>query len=221
MGASVAGLLLAGGSSAALMGVSLVLPVVAAWLESGGLTGLAIGVVAVGCGMIACGITALVAGARRRRGSSMPSGVRAAVAANVLILAFCGLEFSDRLVRQGGRIVYWNLFLFPPALVLFYGLLSARRWAWWATRGLAAVSVAWFLVFVAVIPFADLRGEGGPVPWHGRVYMVCVSLVFAGILAGAYWSLGRPEARGYFGLVRPKEVAAAEPGTATLPRACS
>jgi hypothetical protein len=141
----------------------------------------------------------------------MPSGVRAAVAANVLFLAFFVLEFSDGLVRQGGRIVYWNAFLFPPALVLYYGLLSARRWAWWATRGLAAVSGLWFLVFVAVIPFADLRGEGGPVPWYGQVYMAGVSLVFAGILAGAFWSLGRPETRNYFGLV-PMAASAAGKG---------
>ncbi|HZT78805.1 MAG TPA: hypothetical protein VFA26_01175, partial [Gemmataceae bacterium] len=51
-------------------------------------------------------------------------------------------------------------------------------------------------------------------PWHGRVYMACVSLAFAGILAGAYWSLGRPEARGYFGLVRREGTAAAESNAA-------
>jgi hypothetical protein len=201
-----------GGLLAALMGIGLVLPVVVARLESGALTELGVGIGLVGAGLIVCGVTALLAGGLRRRGRAMPSGVRAAVAANVLFLAFFALEFSDGLVRQGGRIVYWNTFLFPPAFVLYYGLLSARRWAWWASRGLAAISGLWFLGFVAVIPFADLKAEGGPVPWYGRVYMVCVTLAFAGILAGAYWSVGRPEARSYFGLVRPERIGAAEPG---------
>jgi hypothetical protein len=56
----------------------------------------------------------------------------------------------------------------------------------------------WFLAFVAVIPFADLRGDSGPVPWYGRVWMVCVSLVLAGILASAFQSLGRPATRDFF-----------------------
>jgi hypothetical protein len=208
----VARLLLTCGLLVALMGVGLVLPVVAARLEGGAFGASGVGVGLAGCGLIACGVTALLAGAFRGRGPSMPGGVRAAVAANVLFLAFFALEFSDGLVRQGGRVVYWNTFLFLPALLLFYGLVSARRWAWWTSRGLAAVAALWFLGFVAVIPFADLRGEGGPVPWYGRVYMVCVSLVFAGVAAGAYWSLGRPEARGYFGLTRQAGAAAAEPG---------
>jgi hypothetical protein len=140
----------------------------------------------------------------------MPSGVRAAVMANVLFLAFCTLEFSDGFVRQDGRVFYWTSLLFLPALVVFSGLLSARRWAWWTARGLTAAAVLWFVVLVAVIPFGDLRAEGGPVPWYGRVYMIGVSLAFAGIAAGAYASLGRADARGYFGVVRPREIAAAE-----------
>jgi hypothetical protein len=196
----------------ALMGAGLVIPVLFARLENGAFTALSLGVGSIGCGMIACGVMALAAGGRRQRHSSMPSGVRAAVAANVLILAFCALEFSDGLVRQDGRIVYWTTFLFPPALLVYYGLVSARRWAWWIARALAAIAGAWFLAFVALIPVADLRGEGGPVPWYGRVYMACVTLLFAGISAGAYWSLGRLEARSYFGLIRREGNASAELG---------
>jgi hypothetical protein len=198
----VARFLLAGGSLVALMGAAMILPVLLARLESGGQTTLGIGVIAVSCGMVMCGMTAVLVGVRQRRGSGMPSGVRAAVAANMLFLAFFALELSDRLVRQDGRIVYWSTFLFLPALWLFCGLLTARRWAWWTSRVAAAVGTLWFLGFMALIPFLDLRGEGGPVPWYGRIYMACVSLVFAGILAGAFWSLGRPETRNYFGRIR-------------------
>jgi xanthine/uracil/vitamin C permease (AzgA family) len=178
-------------------------------MESGGQTTLGIGIVSAGCGLIACGVTAVLVGFRRRVASGMPSGVRAAVAANILFLAFCALELSDRLVRQDGKLFYWTTFLLPPALVLFCGLLAARRWAWWTSRVVAAVGVLWFVGFVALIPFLDLRGEGGPVPWYGRICMACVSLVFAGISAGALWSLGRRDARNYFGRIRTEGSAAA------------
>jgi xanthine/uracil/vitamin C permease (AzgA family) len=190
----------AGGALATLTGTASILPVVIARIESGTVPPVGIGVIAVSFGLIACGMTALVVGFRQSHRSIMPSGVRSAVAANVLFLAFFALEFSDRLVRQDGRIVYWSTFLFLPALLLFYGLLTARRLAWLVFRGVAALGVVWFLGFVAVIPFVNLQREGGPVPWQGRVYMACVSVAFAGILAGAFWSLGRPETRNYFRL---------------------
>ena len=190
----------AGGTLATLMGTALMLPVVAARIESGTVSPVAIGVIAVSCGLIACGITAVVVSFRQPHRSIMPSGVRSAVAANVLFLAFFALELSDRLVRQDGRIVYWSTFLFLPALLLFYGLLTARPLAWWTFRGVAALGVVWFLGFVAVIPFVNLQSRGATVPWQGRVYMACVSIAFAGILAGAFWSLGRAETRNYFHL---------------------
>ena len=194
--------LLAGGSLVALMGGALLPPVLVARLESGGLTTLGIGIISVGCCMVAGGMTAVLVGFLQRHGSAMPSGVRTALTANILVLAFFAMELSDRLVRREGRIIYWSTFLLLPALLLFCGLLTARRWAWWTSRGAAALAVLWFLVFAVVIPFADLQTEGVPVPWYGRVYMICVSLVFAGIMAGAFWSLNRPETRNYFGLSR-------------------
>jgi hypothetical protein len=190
----------AAGTLATLMGAALILPVVAARMESGTLSPVGIGVIAVSCALIVCGMTAVVVSLRQPHRSIMPSGVRSAVAANVLFLAFFALELSDRLVRQDGRIVYWSTFLFLPALLLFYGLLTARQLAWRTFRGVAALGAVWFLGFVAVIPFVHLQRDGVPVPWQGRVYMACVSVAFAGILAGAFWSLGRPETRNYFRL---------------------
>lgn len=190
--------LVPGGSSAVLMGAGLMLPVVRARIESGAFSRVSLGVILAACILVVCGVTAMLAGFRQRSGSPMPSGVRAAVAANALFLAFFALEFSDRLVLQNGDIFYWSTLLFLPALILFCGLLTARLWAWWTFRGVAALGVLWFLGFVVVIPFAKLQSNGVAVPWQGRVYMVCVSLVFAGVLAGAFWSLGRAETRAYF-----------------------
>ena len=91
--------LVAGGLSAVLMGAALIAPVVTARLENGGLSWPGIGVAAVGFGVTICGVAAVWAGCRQRRASVMPSGVRAAVAANMLFLAFFALELSDRLIR--------------------------------------------------------------------------------------------------------------------------
>ena len=123
--------LLAGGLLAALMGAALIPPVLVARTESGGQTTLGIGIISVGCGLIACGVTAVLIGFRQRVASGMPSGVRAAVAANVLFLAFFALELSDRLIQRDGKLFYWSTFLLPPALALFCGLLAAQPWAWW------------------------------------------------------------------------------------------
>jgi hypothetical protein len=131
------------------------------------------------------------------------------MAANVLLLAFCALELTDGWVYRGGRIFYWTTVLFGPALVVLYGHALAQRWAWWVARGLAALAVLWFVGFMFVIPFADLRANGVSAPWYGRLYMEGVTLVFAGIAGYAFYSLGSVEARRYFGAGGEAEVAAA------------
>lgn len=201
--------LLVGGLSAGLIGVAFTVPAVHFWLENSSLTALGIGVVALGSILILGGLGAVVAGIRRWRGLTMPSGVRMAVMANTLFLAFFALEISDGLVRRGGAIHPVSSALFAPTLVLLCGLLSGRRWAWWIARGASALFTLWFLGFIAVIPFVDLHSEQGPVPWWGRLYMIGVSLVLGGILAGGFVALGQPTTRSYFGSVPPKGSAVA------------
>ena len=58
----------AGGSLAALMGAALILPVVVARIESGVLSRIGVGVISVGCGLVACGVMAILAGFRKRHG---------------------------------------------------------------------------------------------------------------------------------------------------------
>jgi hypothetical protein len=194
-------ILLGVGLAAVLMGAGLIGPVIAAWLDRGRVTGLGIGFLAAVC-FTAGGITAAVLGVRRGV-TGMPSGVRAAVAANALVLAFLALELSDRAVRQDGRLFYWTTFLLPPALLLFGGLLAARRWSWWAARWIAAFGVFWLLGFLLMVPFAPLQADGVPAPWYGRVYVAGVTLAFAGVFFAAFRALGGREARGYFFGVGP------------------
>ena len=85
---SMSRILLAGGLAAALMGASLSVPVVVAWLERGRLTGRGIGFLAAAAGFVAVGVTAVVlavtrgdpaptppaAGGRSRRGDGRGRG---------------------------------------------------------------------------------------------------------------------------------------------------
>jgi hypothetical protein len=187
------------------MGAALLLPVVMAHGEGRELTRLGIGIISAGSLLMACGMAAITSGWRHRRSFTTPGGVRAAVAANVVFLAFFALELSDRLVRQDGRIFYWSTFLFLPAGLLFCGLMAAQQWAWWTCRSAFALGTLWFVGFLAVIPFAHLETAGGSVPWYGRLYMAGVTLAFASIVGCAYWSLGKSETRKYFGLIRSEE----------------
>jgi hypothetical protein len=190
--------LVAGGSLAVLMGLGLIPPVVAARLETGSLTMVGVAIL-FAAALALVGGTASIAASRRRQGPRMPSGVRAALMANGLVLGFLALELSDRIVRQNGNLIYWTTFLLVPALVTYVGLAAARGWAWWVVRAMAALGVLWFVGFTALIPFVQLQADGVPTPWYGRLYMICVSLAFAAIMAAAYWSLGRRETRSYFG----------------------
>lgn len=197
-------ILVAAGSSAAMMGVGLICPVVFSRIESGALSRVGVAVLAVGCVFVASGIVAVLVGLSQRNDSGLHRGVSTAVAANILFLAFFALESSDRLVRQGGNFVYWSTYLFLPTLLLFYGLLTARPWAWWIFRGVAALGTLWFLGFVLISPFANLQSHGMVIPWYGRIYVASVSLVLAATLAGAFWSLGLSETRRYFRLTQIK-----------------
>ena len=194
--------ILVGGVLAASSGLGLIVPAIVEYQGRGILVGLGIIVVSLGAALIFCGAATILFGFRNRKGDPMPAPVRAAITANILFLTFCALEFSDGLLRQGGRLVYWTSILFLPALVVLYGQVSAQRWAWWVARAVTALFALWFFGFVAVIPFANLRAGDEVVPWHGRLYMAVVTLLFASISAYAFRSLGRAEARRYFGQLR-------------------
>jgi hypothetical protein len=201
----MARLLLVGGASTIMVGVGLTLPAITRWLEQGTLSTAGVVIVSLACVLVLFGLGAILLGFRQWTGLSTPSPVRAVVMGSTLFLAFCALETSDGLLRQGGRVFYWTSVLAVPALLLHCGLILARGWAWWTARGMAALFVLWFVGFTVLIPFVDLRGSSGPVPWSGRVYMIGVSLVFASISAYVFHALGRSEARDYFGMSRKVE----------------
>ena len=188
------------GFLAVASGIAWLVPAIAAWLERGGLTLQGYAVASAGPVLVLGGVVAIWRGFGELRNASIPPPVRAALGANGLFVAFCVLEFSDGLLRQGGRVFYWTSILFLPALVVFCAQVSAQRWAWWVARIVTAILTLWFIGFLLMIPFIDLRGNGGAAPWWGRIYAASVTLVFASISAYAFRALGSAEARAYYGL---------------------
>lgn len=199
---TVTRLVIVGGALFLLMGAAWLLPIAAQWWWGVGFSGTALRSVWVGPALIVCGLALLGWGRRGPAGERMPPSVRLAIIGNVLLLAFCALEFSDGLVRQDGRVFYWTSVLFLPALVILYGLVVGRRWAWWVARVLTALCAVWFLGFIAVVPFADLRADGVPMPARGRAWMIGVTLVFLTVSIYVFRVLGQPRSRSYFGVLR-------------------
>lgn len=184
------------------MGLAWLIPAAAAWAGRGSLSAHDLSIAALGPILILAGAGAIAYGFSSLQLRTIPSPVRAAMTGNALFIAFCALEFSDGLLRQGGRVFYWTSVCFVPALIVFYGQVLAQRWAWWMARLVAALFSAWFTVFLLMVPFVQLRGSGGAVPWWGRIYVATVTLVFASISIYAFRSLGRNEARRFYGVVR-------------------
>lgn len=191
-------LLPAGGTALVMVGVGLTFPALVVWVGQGTIPRLGWVILSLAAVLALCGSGAVLLGLRRPDGAAMPAPVRAVVAGNILFVACCAMETSDRLLRQDGRIGYWTTVAFAPAILLLCGLLTARRWAWWVARGFSALIVLWCIAVLAVLPVADLRGNGGPIRWWGRIYVAGVTLVFAGIAAYVFRSLGRVEVKGHF-----------------------
>jgi hypothetical protein len=166
----------------------------------------------VGPTIIAAGLILLFWAFQRPKEVRLPAPVRMAITGNVCFLSFCALEFSDGLVRQNGRVFYWTTFLFLPALLLLYGLASTRRWAWWSARCLVVLFAFWFLGSAFVIPFAHVQSHGETVPFWGRVWMIGVSLLFAGAAGYVFRALSHDETRRYFGIARSLEPGSANDG---------
>ena len=188
------------GLLAVISGAAWLIPAIAARMVQGALSLQDCAVASVGLVLILGGVVAICCGFSALRAAAVPPPVRAAIAGNGLLVAFCVLEFSDGLLRQNGRVFYWTSVLFLPVLALFYGQVLAQRWAWWAARIMTAIITLGFAAFLLVIPFAPLRGNGGPPPWWGRIYVASVTLAFASISAYAFRSLGHAEARTYYGM---------------------
>ncbi len=181
------------------MGVTCLVPAYFEWSGGVNLAGTGKTVVWLGATLILGGAVSVILGLRKGRGDvRIPGPVRSAIFVNILFLGFCAMEFSDGLLRQGGRVFYWTSVLFLPALMLLFGLVSARRWAWWSARCLAVVFALWCLGFAFLIPFTDLRAQGESVPPWGRVYMICVTLLMGGASVYAFRELGNARALEYF-----------------------
>lgn len=128
------------------------------------------------------------------------AGSRAALPRSVLfvalvIIAFAGLlalEISDSFVRHDGQIAR-SLFVLPVVLVLLRGLLTRRRWAWYAIRVVAFLAAVLYAGSSAGVWIFSSQLQVGL-----RVWISGVGLGLFALVVSAYTAMGRRPARDYF-----------------------
>jgi hypothetical protein len=113
----------------------------------------------------------------------------------LVVIVFIGLftlEISDSLVRHHGQIAR-SIFFLPVALLLLWGILKRRHWAWVITRVLSALaSVLYGSVAIAVWIFFGHLQAGL------KVWLSVVSVGLLALALSAFLSLGRTKARAWF-----------------------
>lgn len=122
--------------------------------------------------------------------SKYPFGIALVAFVIVLFLSLFVLEMTDSIVFH--HELARSAFFFPPAALLLWGVLTRRRWAWFATR---AVTFVGALIFTATGGFAVLSTHIKPRDQHG---IVTISLLLGAILAATFIALGRPAARNLY-----------------------
>jgi len=113
----------------------------------------------------------------------------------VILVAFVGLlclEVSDSFFRHDGQIAR-SLFVLPVVVLLLWGLVSRRRWAWLITRVVALLAAALYVATIAVVWIAFAQMQTG-----ARIGISVVSAILGGLVLLAYLALGSGPARAYF-----------------------
>jgi hypothetical protein len=179
-----------------LLGFGFGLPAVAGWIESAEPSPAGIAMLVLGASLLAIGLTTFPLGSRlpTRR---IPGSLALALMTNALFLALFALEISHGLVREDG-VIAKSLAFFPPALLIYAGMLKGRRWSWHAGRWSSLLFAILYLGVAATAAIVQpVDAEGGPI-W---LFLVLVSATLGGALwYGGFHALGRPSARLYFNI---------------------
>ncbi len=185
------------GLASVLVGLGLALPAIVGWQEQGAMSPPSYAMLVPAVFLLACGSGITFLGLRRPRRCSVPASVLGAVLVNALFLALFALEISDTVARRGG-IVAKSWFFFPPALILFWGLVAGRRWAWHLVRwGSLGFALLYFGVSIVACVLQPMDQQGPLWIWIASVGVVLGSL----LLIGGFYALGLPSARRHFGVV--------------------
>jgi hypothetical protein len=141
------------GVAAALIGLGLIIPAIVAWREQGAMPFLGYTVLVSGGLLVACGIAAAMLALLSQHSAPLPPSVLGAVTINALFLGLLALEISHGLSRQGG-VIAKSAYVFPPALAVFWGLVSGHRWTWHLARwGSLLFALVYFSTSAAVCIF--------------------------------------------------------------------
>jgi hypothetical protein len=126
------------------------------------------------------------------RRTTLPISVLIVAIINIAFIGLLALESSDSYFVRGGRIAR-SLYVLPVAILLLYGVLNRRRWAWWATRAVAALGAAIYAgAAVGVWVFSSHLQLGL------RVWISTVSASLFMLVLSAFFALGRRPARDFF-----------------------
>lgn len=180
------------------MGVTWLFPYIFEYLQGNSISSLGQNFIWVSPFFIAMGTISLWVSRNQKTQEKVPSTVRMTNTATILFLSFCSLEFSDGITRQDGRVFYWTSVLFLPFLVLLFGVITEKKWAWWIARGSSLLLALGFIVMIGAIPFGDLQKDGVPIGPLGRLWMVGVTSVFLSVTIAVFLALGRKDTIHYF-----------------------
>ncbi len=182
------------GLAGAMLGLGMATPAIVAWREQGEMPSSGVVMLAAAALLAASGAAAAWQGRRRLRDRGIPASVAAPLVVNALFLGLLGLEVCHGFAREGD-VVARSLFFLPPALLLFWGMLTGRAWARHLARWGSFALALLFLGVGCVACVLRPSDQHGPV-W---VWIACVSVVLGSLLlVGGFHALGRASAKRYF-----------------------
>lgn len=180
-----------------LVGIALALPAVVASQEHSEWSTASQGMLALGVAMVILGAPLAMRMSRRLSRQNVPVSVLLPTAISAVWIALLVLEISSGLTRERD-VMARSWYFLPLAIVLFWGLLSGRWWAWHAARW---VSAFFGLLFVGAGAATLVWRFQPTVDSQDASQILLNSFILSTLLlAGGFFPLGRSAARAHFGI---------------------
>ncbi len=130
--------------------------------------------------------------AQAARAAAAPRSVLYVALILILFLGLLVLEISDSFFRHDHAIAR-SLFVLPLPAALLWGVLTRRRWAWWASRIVAVLAAILY-----ALPSIGVWFLYPHLPFGLRLWLTIVGTILGTLVLSVYLALGRRPARAYF-----------------------